>query len=189
MTCEAICPGCAAALRALACPPLRLWRGGVWLAAYDYADPVRLMIHRGKYRADRRALGALALSAVERLRSVAASDPAALIPLPLGARRQGQRGYNQAEVIAGALGERLSIPLGDGLKRVRETRPQAGQDEAGRLRNVAGAFSWAGEPLSGARLWLVDDVLTTGATATAAGDALLRAGAHRVDVVTIAAVL
>ena len=72
--------------------------------------------------------------------------------------------------------------------RIRDTPPQSARDEATRRGNVAGAFAWAGVALDGAYLWLVDDVLTTGATVEAGAATLAAAGASLIDVVVVAAV-
>ena len=112
-----------------------------------------------------------------------------MVAVPLGRRRRRSRGYNQAEEIAAELAAATAAPLLAGLIRLRETPPQAARDEAERRRSVGGAFAWHGVPLSGRRVWLVDDVLTTGATAAAAAQPLLAAGAEAVDVAVIAAVL
>ena len=167
---------------------------------------VRTILHRGKYGGDRGALRAIAALAFRRLQDALVSSPRsafgapdgtprasaalpdAIVAVPLGPRRRRQRGYNQADVIARVLAEIQQAPVLDGLHRIRETTPQSARDERGRRRNVAGAFAWKGSALTAARLWLVDDVLTTGATAEAAGAVLVAAGASRVDVVMVAVV-
>jgi len=112
-----------------------------------------------------------------------------VVPVPLSSRRRRQRGYNQAEVIAGCIAEITAAVVVSQLLRIRNTPAQSAHDESARRRNVEGAFAWCGSPLDGARLLLVDDVLTTGATVTAAGSTLAAAGARGVDVVVLAAVL
>jgi predicted amidophosphoribosyltransferase len=114
--------------------------------------------------------------------------PDAIVAVPLGPRRRRQRGYNQSDILARVLAELQRARMLAGLERIRETTAQSVRDEHGRRRNVAGAFAWKGSPLAGARLWLVDDVLTTGFTVEAAGEALSAAGASRVDVVIVAVV-
>lgn len=91
-------------------------------------------------------------------------------------------------MLASVIAEARDVPVLDQLTRTRETRPQSARDETSRRSNVAGAFAWTGEDLAGAYLWLVDDVLTTGATAEAAASVLARAGAAMVDAVVVAAV-
>jgi len=116
------------------------------------------------------------------------TPPDGVVAVPLGARRRRQRGYNQSEVIARVLADAWRVPLLSGLHRVRDTAPQSARAEDERRSNVAGAFAWQGMAVEAARLWLVDDVLTTGATAEAGVSALDAAGASRVDVVVVAMV-
>jgi ComF family protein len=108
-----------------------------------------------------------------------------LVPIPLHPRRLRERGFDQARLLADAAGRRFSVPVRPLLVRVRETGQQVGRDRAARERNVRGAFAADGR-VRGLRVCLVDDVLTTGATASAAALALLQAGAARVEVRTLA---
>lgn len=107
-------------------------------------------------------------------------------PVPLDARRRRDRGYNQAEDLARALAEHWRLTVALDLCRTRITRPQVGLDRAARRTNVAGAFEWTGDTIEGARILLVDDVMTTGATAEACAAALKEAGASFVGIVTVA---
>ncbi len=110
-----------------------------------------------------------------------------LVPVPLHWLRRFARGFNQAEVLARAVGRRHGLPvLSPALRRVRATPLQHGDAEA-RRRNVRGAFAVRGD-VTGRRLLLVDDVFTTGATADACAEVLLRAGAAEVGVLTLARV-
>ena len=108
-----------------------------------------------------------------------------LTPIPLHPARLRQRGYDQARLLAGGAARRFRLPVVTLLERVRHTGQQVGRDRAARERNVEGAFRAEGD-VSGLRVCLIDDVLTTGATASAAAAALLRAGAARVEVRTLA---
>jgi ComF family protein len=166
-------------------PPARGQPYGAVRAAFTYGGPVRQAVWRGKYRGDRRALSALAAVGAERLGPalLATGIPSAIVAVPLGARRRRVRGYNQAEVVARQLARLVpSVPLLAGLSRVRETPPQVGRGAEQRRRNLAGAFAWTG-PALGGTVWLVDDVVTTGATFAAAAAALQRAGAVRIEAV------
>ena len=91
-------------------------------------------------------------------------------------------------MLAAVIAEDRDVPVMDDLGRIRDTPPQSARDEATRRGNVAGAFAWTGTDLRGAYVWLVDDVLTTGATVEAASSVLGRAGASLIDVVVVAAV-
>jgi ComF family protein len=185
---DAVCGRCRRALEALRTPQTVRRDGTRWIAAFEYLTPVREIIHHAKYRAGRSALELVAGAASLRLVRCAQPRGDGVVPVPLGRRRLRQRGYNQAEQVAAALAQACAMDVLGGLVRIRETRPQAGADAEARRRNVSGAFEWRGPALRGARLWLVDDVVTTGATAEAAVAALRAAGASRVDVAAVAAV-
>jgi ComF family protein len=106
--------------------------------------------------------------------------------VPLGRRRRIERGYDQAMLLADAFSRASGLRLLRGaMRRVRETPPQVGRDRGSRARNVEGAFA-ASRAVTGLDLVLVDDVVTTGATAEAASRALREAGARRITVVALA---
>ncbi len=111
-----------------------------------------------------------------------------LVPVPLHPLREREREFNQAQRLARRLSRETGIPVrSDCLRRARETRTQALLDRTERAKNVAGAFLVnEGVRLDGGRYVLVDDVLTTGATTSAASRALRAAGAEDVVVWTVA---
>jgi ComF family protein len=112
-------------------------------------------------------------------------DAVAFVPLYPARRRE--RGYNQAEVLAGALARRLRKPLlSHCLMRVRATRTQTNLTAWERATNVRGAFRARRRRLEGRGILLVDDVMTTGATVNECARALKESGAARVYVVTVA---
>lgn len=112
-----------------------------------------------------------------------------LVPVPLHYLRLVRRGFNQSVWLAAAISRLSSVPLSvDALMRIRATPIQGGLTADGRRRNVQGAFKARKSRmnrLKGARVVLVDDVLTTGATAEACSRALKRGGAACVDVLTL----
>jgi predicted amidophosphoribosyltransferase len=176
---------------ALALPPLapRPAAYGVCRAALPLGPPARGAIHAAKYRGCRRAIHVLAALAAERLVPdlLAAGPPEAVVAVPLGDRRRRLRGFNQAEVAAAVLCAACRLPPPrTGLRRVRETPAQVGLAEGQRLRNLSAAFRWVDAPLEGGTVWLVDDVVTTGATFAAAAYALQQAGAGRIEAVAMA---
>jgi ComF family protein len=125
----------------------------------------------------------------ETVRERLGSDPAdAVVPVPLHSTRLRERTFNQAQVLAQELGRRLDLPCWKHLLLRRSaTPPQADLPREERLRNVAKAFAIRPDPfLRSARILLVDDVLTTGATANACAKLLKNAGAFSVTVVTAA---
>src|SRR5260370_30800358 len=109
--------------------------------------------------------------------------------MPLPWRRRFDRGFNQAALIAAQVARRRKIPLLHAVRRVRATSSQTGLTNARRRDNVAGAFrARRGRPLEGMRILLVDDVMTTGATGSACGAVLTRAGAQSVTLLNLALV-
>ena len=112
----------------------------------------------------------------------------ALVPVPLSHARLRERGFNQSELIAGALASRWRIPVWtDLLSRQRNTETQTRLTPGDRLRNVAGAFdvsSSVATRLRGAHLVLVDDVVTTAATLNACAETLMHGGARIISYVT-----
>ena len=170
---------------------LRAVRSAVWLA-----EGAREAVHALKYGGLPRIADDLAAAMDP---PAPAADPV-LVPIPLAPRRLRQRGYNQSEWLALALGRRWRLPVAcDLLSRVRETATQTALTPETRLANVAGAFQVRSAEcgVRGERqrahpalrtphpaLVLVDDVFTTGATLAEAARALEQAGARRVCGVT-----
>jgi ComF family protein len=159
-------------------------------AAYSfgaYEDTLRELIHLFKYSRIRTLaapLGRLIASAIPTDQSFDV-----VVPVPLHWRRRIERGFNQSELLARAVARRYGAPVVNVLRRKRSTAAQAGLSNAKRRANVSGAFV-AARPhaVANRRVLLIDDVMTTGATAAACASALHRAGARYVALLTLARV-
>ncbi len=113
-------------------------------------------------------------------------SPDALVPVPLHPRRERERTFNQAAVLARLLARRVGVPVRRVLRRVRYTETQTALARAERLENLHGAFvAVRPRAISGAHLLLIDDVFTTGATVDECARVLRRAGAASVRVLTV----
>jgi len=157
---------------------------------YQEGSPAREAIlafkHTGRDTLGRHLAGLMA----ERAGPILGEGPwEVLVPVPLHPRRERSRGFNQAAFLASHLGRRVGLPLaGRALRRVRATPPQSGNPDD-RRRNVRDAFAVPDPgPVAGRHVLLVDDVLTTGATANECARTLRRAGTRRVGVFTLARV-
>ena len=160
-------------------------------APWRYAFPVDSLITRFKHQAQwpfGRLLGELLAEHLQHAYDEGLPRPQALLAVPLARRRERQRGFNQARMLADWLSRALQIPAPDDwLSRTLDTPAQQGLDAATRKRNLRQSFVVnAAERVEGLHLALVDDVLTTGATANMLARLLLRAGAARVDVYCLA---
>ena len=151
------------------------------MAAYVHEGALRRVLQRLKYGGAGRIAVPLARAAVPTLRTLATlSGPAPLIPVPVHAARRRQRGYNQAELLANAIGQLAGLPVLDLLRRDRQTARQHGLGRAARLHNLRGAIGVRpGARVPGVAI-LVDDILTTSATMEACAEALRRHGCRRV---------
>ncbi len=161
-------------------------------AVVRYDEVARTLVHALKY-GDRLELAPTMGRWMTRAGRELLTGADALVPVPLHWRRLWTRRFNQSAQLAKAISEQASVPVADGaLKRVKATAQQVGLSQTERAANVQGAFRVppAGKAeVAGRRLVLVDDVLTSGATADACARALLRAGARNVDIVVFARVV
>lgn len=154
------------------------------IAPLRYTTPVDDLVSAFKYHHGLplgRMLSALLADAVDRKKS----RIDLLLPVPAGAARLRERGFNQATEIAQALSRRLAIPWSAShLLRAGSTGQQRVLSRHGRRRNVRGMFSCEGD--LPARIAIIDDVVTTGATADEAAHTLKRCGVEHVEVWAIA---
>ena len=150
-------------------------------------DPILKLKH-----ADRTDLAPMFARWLSRAAAELLDEAEAIVPVPLHPLRLLRRRYNQAAEVARPLARLSGAPyLADALVRRRATDSQAGKSGSGRRRNVAGAFHVPERrraQVEGRRILLVDDVMTTGATAEGCARALKQAGAARVDVAVLARV-
>ena len=153
-------------------------------APFEHEGALARAIHRFKYedRSDlSRPLGVLLAFAARQV-----ALPGVVVPLPLHDARFRERKYDQAALLAHIFAREAKRPLETGwLSRVKDTSRQVGLSEASREANVRGAFEASAE-VQGKEVLLLDDVLTSGATAREAARALLARGAVRVCVLTLA---
>ena len=157
-------------------------------AAVDYGYPWSGLVARFKFNGEPGWAAALAQRMARApgvAQEVASAD--VLLPMPLAPRRLGERGFNQALLLAKGLArDKVESQL---LLRLRETGSQTALERKAREKNVEDAFGvepLRSDELRGAKVLLVDDVMTSGASLHAAARAVLRAGAKRVAAVVLA---
>ena len=164
------------------------------IAGYLASGPVRSMIHDFKYHrriAMRNTLAKLAEDALDDPR-IGGGKGWLMVPVPLHRRRQRERGYNQATEIATAIARTRNLPMCQALHRNRYTCSQAQLMRSKRLNNLRDAFDLQSSravktAVAGARILLIDDIFTTGATADACAQVLrAKGGAEKVVVATVA---
>lgn len=154
-------------------------------APYRYEFPLVELIHLLKYGGE--IAGARILGTVLGRRIAERGRPAvdAIVPVPLFPSREARRGYNQARELAVFAAAELRLPVLPRLaRRVRDTAEQAKLPAAQRMRNLEGAFELRSKPPP--RVAIVDDVLTTGATAASLAKALRAGGCRRVEIWAVA---
>jgi ComF family protein len=186
----AACAGCASPLPGpgAACVHCALHRHAfdAAFAPFRYEFPLVELIHRLKYGGQVAIARILGTVLGHRLLERGTPPVDALVPVPLHPAREAQRGYNQAWEIARFAGQVTGVPVLDRVAlRMRATEEQAALPASVRRVNVRGAFEALAACVPPA-VAIVDDVLTTGATADALAEALKRAGCRRVEAWAVA---
>lgn len=160
-----------------------------WTAMWYYKDTVRKSIQRFKFyngRSNAVAYGRLlSFKLLEKYPDL----PDMITWVPISSLRRFSRGYDQAQLLAEAIGKELGIPVISTLKKIRHTHPQSTlADAAQRRANVLGAYKVKNpNAIAGKHILLVDDVITTGATASECAKMLLTGGVAQVHFAAIAA--
>lgn len=173
----------------------KLWgrlplNGAVALWQFNTGSEVQQLIHRLKY--DERPVACRYLGGIlgRRCQEQSPGPPPwdAVAYVPMHPAKLRQRGYNQAELLARGVADRLALPLVHAVRKHVETGSQTRLGRAARWRNVQAAFSSTkkASEVNGMRLLLVDDVLTTGATLEGAAQPLLQAGAAQIGIAVLA---
>lgn len=161
-------------------------------AVCRFDGTARELVHRLKY-GDRTDLALTLGRMMTQAGRELLPDAGVIVPVPLHRTRLWSRRFNQAAALAQVVARQTGVPFAPlALARVKRTRQQVGLTRAQRAENLQGAFrvpAGTRPRIEGRRILLVDDVLTTGATANAAARALLRAGASAVDLLTFARVV
>jgi ComF family protein len=153
-------------------------------AAADYEnEPVKNLIHGLKFRFIRRAAEPLAKFLIQYIEELSlAVSPFIIIPIPLGKKRERERGFNQSQLIAELVAKHFSLPLiENNLVRKKNTNPQSKLPLEKRLANIKDCFSLKnpGE-VAAKNILLIDDVVTSGATMREAALTLKAAGARKI---------
>jgi ComF family protein len=150
-------------------------------APLKYDGVGKQVVHALKYRGYKRVVGRLAAPLM--LQVVGENHFDAVVPVPLHSSRLRKRGFNQAELLARGVAEKMKATVSDTLEVVRSTRDQVELSAAQRRANVAGAYT-ATKPQRG-KILLIDDVFTTGATLSACAGTMVRAGAEEVHALSL----
>ena len=151
----------------------------------SYEGTLRELVHLFKYGGVRPLAGAFGKLLAQALPRETTFD--VIVPMPIHWFKKWQRGFNQSDLLAREIGKKWNVPVRNVVHRKKATLPQAGLTNAKRRANVSGAFKTArGRSLAGMRVLLVDDVVTTGATASACARVLKRAGAAHVALLALA---
>lgn len=147
--------------------------------AYHYQGPAGSMVRHLKYSGVTALAEPMADDMLSAYRQILPTGAQMVVPVPMHAKRKMLRGYNQSEVLAKVIADRLDLPLVDALARTRDTVQQARLEGEARAKNLKGAFCVI-DDVKDQNILLIDDVYTTGATAIECAETLRNAGANNV---------
>jgi competence protein ComFC len=157
-------------------------------SAAIYSGVMKNAIHHYKFNGVKRLSSPLSELLVRSVKSsgIPLQQVDQVIPVPLSAKREAKRGFNQAYELANGISKAFNINIDNSsLKKIKDVRPQFELKRSERFENIKGAFK-ASKIMEGKGILLVDDIFTTGATACEASRALIDAGARYIYVVTLA---
>lgn len=160
-----------------------------WTAVWYYKDDVRRGLLLYKFYHRRSSAPGFARSLAMQLQNSGMDTPDLLVWVPISWQRKLTRGYDQVALVAKAVSKELGIPAVAALKKVRHTPPQSGLKTAAERRaNILGAYRVVRpEAVTGKRVLLLDDIITTGATVTECARELTMAGAAQITCAALAA--
>lgn len=160
---------------------------GILVSAEYDVGPIKEMIHHLKYSGNVELVPYLGEVIVARIKDKFNSTNLIVVPVPMHAKREARRGYNQAELLARYVSKRLDLRGRVALSRIVHTHTQVGLNKKERRENLSGAFRCIDtELISQKDVLLIDDVSTTGATLDECAKVLKEAGAKRVWGVVVA---
>ena len=159
-----------------------------WTSVWYYKDIARKSLLRYKFGGRRSYAEVYGRVLAMKLQKEGRDDFDVLTYVPTAFIRKMKRGYDQVVLLAEAVGKELNVPVAQTLRKIRNTPPQSGIKNVARRRaNVLGAYRCVdADAVRGKRVLLLDDILTTGATASECARVLLTAGAKEVSCATLA---
>lgn len=179
---EALCPDCFSEIKFVK-PQL-----GIYCAS-AYEGVMRTALHRFKFQRRKNLaepLGVLLVKYISHAPGLKMNEVNYIIPVPLHRRRQQQRGYNQAELLARVIGRYYEVPVISALERIKDTRPQFDLQREARFTNIRGAFKVSdAKAVYNKNVLLLDDIYTTGSTIGECSKVLKTAGARRIEILTL----
>lgn len=183
-----LCPHCRSHAPDFPGAKMKLSFVAQWTGIWYYKDDVRASLLRYKFGGRRSYASAFGRMLAMKLHRMQWDDMDLITWVPISRRRKFRRGFDQSELIARVVAQELGMPLVAATKKIRHTKPQSTMgDAAHRRANILGAYRVT-DPmiLKGKRILLIDDIVTTGATASECSRVLLTAGAKEVKLATVA---